>query len=119
MTSATGDYRTLNKWRNRPGRDLLIALVILYVAAAIYTFTQSGDVSGSLMAPFLVGLTLPMGFAQALMIPTWTTLVALAIPLALILIIAIRMPGYVRVPLLLLLAAVSFYVTWAMGIVIS
>jgi len=120
MTTTTpGEARSLNRWRNRPGRDLLIVLAILYVATAIYAFSASGDITGSLASPFLVAMTLPMGLAHALMIQTWTTLLALAIPIGLIVVLAVRMPWYARIPLLLVLAGASIYVTWATGIVVS
>ena len=119
MTTTTGEVRSLNRWRNRPGRDLLIALAILYVAGFIYAFTLDGDVSGALFAPFVLALTLPMGILHALMIPSWVTIFALALPFALIAALIFRMPGYVRVPLLIAIAGAAIYVTWMMGIVVT
>ena len=122
MTTTTpGEVRSLNKWRNRPGRDLLITLLILYVAGVIYAYSLSlnGDISGALFAPFVLALTLPMGILHALMIPSWITLPALALPAALIAALIIRMPGYVRVPVLIAIAGAAIYVTWMMGIVVT
>lgn len=121
MTTSAGDFRSLNRWRNRPGRDLLIALAILYVAGVAYAFSLAldGDISGALFAPFVLALTLPMGILHALMIPGWITLPALALPFVLIALLVVRMPGYVRVPLLIALAGAAIYVTWMMGIVVS
>lgn len=120
-TTTPGEVRSLNRWRNRPGRDLLIALAILYLAGVAYAFALSfkGDVSGALIAPFVLALTLPMGILHALMIPSWITIPALALPVALIAVLAIRMPGYVRVPLLIVVAGAAIYVTWMMGIVVT
>lgn len=121
MTTSTDEYRSLNRWRNRPGRDLLIALAILYVAGFVYAFSLAldGDVSGALFAPFILALTLPMGILHALMIPSWMTLFAVALPVALVAVLVIRMPGYVRVPALIALAGAAIWVTWMMGIVVS
>ena len=111
---------TLNTWRNRPGRDLLITLAILYVMLAAYTFYVSADATGSLTAPFLVGMTLPMGLAHAVLTMNGLlTVAALIIPFALLVVLIVRMPGYVRVPLLVGLVLLAVYVTVEMGIYVS
>ena len=111
---------TLNTWRNRPGRDLLITLAVLYVMLAAYAFYVSADVTGSLTAPFLVGMTLPMGLAHAVLTMNGLLTVAgLIIPVALLVVLIVRMPGYVRVPLLVGLVLLAVYVTVEMGIYVS
>ena len=111
---------TLNRWRNRPGRDLLIALAILYAMFAAYAFYVSQDVTGSLTSPLLLAMTLPMGLAHAVLtINGLLTPVALAVPVALVVVLVVRMPGYLRIPLLVALVLVAVYVTVQMGIVVS
>jgi hypothetical protein len=120
-TTTPGEVRSLNRWRNRPGRDLLIALAILYVAGVAYAYSLAldGDISGALFAPFVLALTLPMGILHALMVPSWVTIFALALPVALVAALIVRMPGYVRVPLLIAIAGAAIWVTWMMGIVVT
>lgn len=111
---------SLNRWRNRPGRDLLLALALLYVGFAAYGFYLSGDVTGSLTSPLLVAMTLPMGLAHAVLTMNGLlTPLALVLPFALIAILIIRMPGFVRVPLLIAISLLAGYVTLQMGIVVS
>jgi hypothetical protein len=67
----------------------------------------------------VLALTLPMGILHALMLPSWVTIFALALPVALVAALVVRMPGYVRVPLLIAIAGAAIYVTWMMGIVVT
>ena len=110
---------TLNTWRNRPGRDLLITLAILYVMSAVYAFYISQDVTGSLTSPLLMAMTLPMGLAHAVLTMNGLlTPLALVLPVALVAALIVRMSGYVRVPLLVGLVLLVVYVTVQMGIVV-
>jgi hypothetical protein len=65
-------------------------------------------------------MTLPMGLAHAVLTMNgWLTVVSLLLPFAVIVVLVVRMPGYLRVPLLLAMVLLAFYVTTVMGIVVT
>ena len=116
MTSATDGER--GEFRNRPGRDLLVALVLGYLALAIpvLVMTQS---AGVLASAGLILVLVPVGVLLAIMKADLTAALALALVVGLATSFFIRMPGFLRVPLLLALFAGLYYCTLVAGTVLD
>lgn len=106
-------------WRNRPGRDLIVTLAILYLVLAGSAFYFARDLIGSLTSPLLLAMSLPVGLLHSALTFNPMTIVGLLTPVALFVVMVLRMPGYVRIPLLVGLVAVVIYVTMQMGIVVN
>ena len=109
----------VQRWRNRPGRDLILAVAILYVSLAAYSFYVTRDLVGSLTSPLLLALSLPIGLMHSVLIFNPMTIVGLVTPVALFVVLVLRMPGYVRIPLLVGMVVVVINVTMQMGIVVN
>ena len=106
-------------WRNRPGRDLIFTLAILYLLLGGYAFYLSRDLIGSLTSPLLLAMSLPIGLMHSVLTFNPLTIVGLVTPVALFVVLVLRMPGYVRIPLLVGMVVVVIYVTLQMGIVVN
>ena len=116
MTSETDDIRK-REFRNRPGRDLLVALAIAYVALAIPAVILSQ--SAALATAAMVCALVPVGLLLAIMKADLIAALGLALIVALAVTFAVRMPGYVRVPLLVAIFAGCYYCTLQAGTVIN
>lgn len=117
--SDANEVRVLNRWPNRPGRDLLISLAILYVGYAALTLVRTGDLQGSLLAPFFFfALTVPAGIGYSLLIVSWLTPIAVAAPVVALGALVVRTPWFVRIPLVVLAAVAAGFVTVRMGVAI-
>ena len=106
------------KWRNRPGRDLLIALLVSYAALAVPVLLVTQDVSGFVTAGLIYGMV-PVGLILAIMKADLIAAVGLALVLGVMAVFILRMPGLVRVPVLLAMFAASYYCTLVSGTVLN
>src|SRR5688572_6062752 len=117
LTSRT-DEDGVREFRNRPGRDLLLALVISYLMLAVAALVLSQSMA-ALGSAALVAALVPVGLLLAMMKVDLNAGLGLVAVLALAAAFLIRMPGYVRVPLLVVIFAGAYYVTLQAGAVLD
>lgn len=105
-------------WRNRPGRDLLIALLICYAAVVIYTLMLkfSFAVFGNV---FLTMMMVPVGLFMTIMQTNLMSFVCILLLVALGLVFVFRMPWFARIPLLVALFAGMVYGAASSGITLG
>ena len=117
MTSETSGGLP-KEFRNRPGRDLLIALGIGYIVAAA-ALLLAAPAFETLLAAGLACAMIPLGVMVAIMRADLMAIFGLALIVALVAIFAVRMPGLVRVPLLLAVFGGAYWCAMQSGTLIG
>ena len=118
MTSAAELQDRRPEWRNRPGRDLLVALGICYFALAAYGVWHSGDISVAATSILLVMLA-PIGFLMSLAQMSGASLIGAIGLIAGVIAMAVRLHWYVRIPLLVAVFAAIGYSAAMSGMLLS
>ena len=106
------------EFRNRPGRDLLIALAVGYAAAALPLLMAAPAVE-TLLSAALACAMIPMGVMVAIMRADLMALLGLGLLVALVLAFVFRMPGVVRVPLLLAIFGAAYWCALQAGTLVG
>jgi hypothetical protein len=117
LTSAT-DGRERGEFRNRPGRDLLAALALGYLALAIPVLIITQSI-GVLLSSGLIVVLVPIGVILAIMKADLNAALALALLVGVATTFFFRLPGFVRIPLLFALFAGLYYCTLVAGTVLD
>ncbi len=117
MTSETEQPRRA-EFRNRPGRDLLVALAICYLPLAVLGLMQSADpmaLVNALIAFVVVPLSLLLIIAQ-------TNLYSAAVGgLFVLLVVAfvVRLQWFIRIPLLVAIFVGAYYTVALAGVTLG
>lgn len=117
--SLTSEASGLPKeFRNRPGRDLLIALAIGYLAAAM-PLLVAVPAPETLLSAALACAMIPLGVMVAIMRADLISVVGLGLLVALVVAFAVRLPGVVRIPLLLVIFGAAYWCAMQAGTLVG